>query len=97
MVPPPNIDSSFPRLPEPRLADALASILNSPKPTTHPTEFMFDWTLLAAAHNLAELRQYSTDLGVAMAAQPFSAITLPSSDNTRPISEWPWQLSRSVL
>ena len=75
----PNVDSPFPRLPEPRLADALASILDAPQPTTHPTEFRFEWTHEAAAHNLAVLRRYALDLGAAVDAQPFSAVT-PGSE-----------------
>ena len=42
-------------------------------------EFRFEWTHDAAAHNLALLRRYSLDLGTAMAAQPFSAVT-PGSE-----------------
>ncbi|KAI2505714.1 hypothetical protein MHU86_8676 [Fragilaria crotonensis] len=78
-IPLPNVDSPFPRLPEPRLADALASILDAPQPTTHPTEFRFEWTHEAAAHNLAVLRRYALDLGAAVDAQPFSAVT-PGSE-----------------
>ena len=38
-IPLPNVDSPFLRLPEPRLADALATILQSYQPRTHATEF----------------------------------------------------------
>ena len=78
-LPLPHVDSPFPRLPEPRLADALASILSAPRPTTHPTEFRLEWSHDAAAHNLAVLRRYSLDLGAAIRAQPFSALT-PGSE-----------------
>ncbi|KAI2505007.1 hypothetical protein MHU86_9450 [Fragilaria crotonensis] len=50
-----------------------------PQPTTHPTEFRFEWTHEAAAHNLAVLRRYALDLGAAVDAQPFSAVT-PGSE-----------------
>ncbi len=82
-IPIPHVDSPFPRLPEPRLADALASILHAPNPTTHPTEFRFEWSNAAAAHNLAVLRRYSLDLGAAIRAQPFSALT-PGSEFRAP-------------
>ena len=78
-LPLPHVDSPFPRLPEPRLADALASILSAPRPATHPTEFRLEWSHDAAAHNLAVLRRYSLDLGAAIRAQPFSALT-PGSE-----------------
>ena len=55
------------------------SILNSPQPMMHTSEFRFKWTHDAAAHNLAVLRCYSLDLGAAMVAQPFSAMT-PASE-----------------
>ncbi|KAI2497932.1 hypothetical protein MHU86_16538 [Fragilaria crotonensis] len=48
---------------------------STPQPTTHPTEFRFEWTHEAAAHNLAVLRRYALDLGAAVDAQPFSAVT----------------------
>ncbi|KAI2507350.1 hypothetical protein MHU86_7070 [Fragilaria crotonensis] len=54
-------------------------ILDAPQPTTHTTEFRFKWTHEAAAHNLAVLRRYALDLGAAMDAQPFSAVT-PGSE-----------------
>jgi hypothetical protein len=78
-LPLPHIDSPFPRLPEPRLADALASILHAPPPLTHPTEFRFEWSPEAASHNLAVLRRYALDVGAALHAQPFSAVS-PGSE-----------------
>ncbi|KAI2501758.1 hypothetical protein MHU86_12678 [Fragilaria crotonensis] len=74
----PNVDSPFPT-PEPRLADALATILHSGQPRTHATEFRFDWTHDAARHNLAVLKRYALDLDAALRAQPFSALT-PGSE-----------------
>jgi hypothetical protein len=82
-IPLPHVDSPFPCLPEPRLADALASsILTAPNPTTHLTEFRFEWSQEAVAHNLAVLRCYSLDLG-GIRAQPFSALT-PGSEFRAP-------------
>ncbi|KAI2497538.1 hypothetical protein MHU86_16941 [Fragilaria crotonensis] len=77
-IPLPNVDSPFPT-PEPRLADALATILHSGQPRTHATEFRFDWTHDAARHNLAVLKRYALDLDAALRAQPFSALT-PGSE-----------------
>ncbi|KAI2490851.1 hypothetical protein MHU86_23704 [Fragilaria crotonensis] len=77
-IPLPNVDSPF-TTPEPRLADALATILHSGQPRTHATEFRFDWTHDAARHNLAVLKRYALDLDAALRAQPFSALT-PGSE-----------------
>ncbi|KAI2506389.1 hypothetical protein MHU86_8015 [Fragilaria crotonensis] len=71
--------STRPTTPEPRLADALATILHSGQPRTHATEFRFDWTHDAARHNLAVLKRYALDLDAALRAQPFSALT-PGSE-----------------
>ena len=78
-LPLPYVDSPFPLLPENRLADALSSVLDTPQPVTSATEFRFEWSLEAAAHNLDVLRRYSLDLGAALRAQPFSALT-PGSE-----------------
>ncbi|KAI2506378.1 hypothetical protein MHU86_8004 [Fragilaria crotonensis] len=51
---------AVPTTPEPRLADALATILHSGQPRTHATEFRFDWTHDAARHNLAVLKRYAS-------------------------------------
>jgi hypothetical protein len=78
-IPLPFVDSLFPPLPEGRLADALASILDAPQPTTQPTAFRFEWSTAAADHNLAVLQKHTLDLETALAAQPFSSLT-PGSE-----------------
>jgi hypothetical protein len=83
-IPLPFVDSPFPPLPEGRLADALASILGAPQPTTQPTEFRFKWSIASAEHNLAVLQRHALDLETALAAQPFSSLT-PGSE-FRPVA-----------
>ena len=78
-IPLPFVDSPFPPLPKGRLADALASILDAPQPTTQPTAFRFEWSVAAADHNLAVLQKHALDLETALAAQPFSTLT-PGSE-----------------
>ncbi|KAI2489537.1 hypothetical protein MHU86_25068 [Fragilaria crotonensis] len=97
-IPLPNVDSPFPT-PEPRLADALATILHSGQPRTHATEFRFDWTHDAARHNLAVLQRYALDLDAALRAQPFSALTLGSEFRHRTSRSCPptlWRVFRSA-
>ena len=78
-IPLPFVNSPFSPLLEGRLADALASILGAPQPTTRPTEFRFKWSTEAADHNLAVLQRHALDLDIALAAQPFSSLT-PGSE-----------------
>jgi hypothetical protein len=85
-IPLPFVNSPFPPLLEGRLADALASILGAPQPTTRPTEFRFKWSTEAADHNLAVLQKHALDLDIALAlaARPFSSLT-PGSE-FRPVA-----------
>ncbi len=79
-IPLPFVDLPFfPPLAEGRLADAIASILGAPQPTTQPTDFCFEWSIAAADHNLAVLQKHALDLETALAAQPFSSLT-PGSE-----------------
>jgi hypothetical protein len=78
-IPLPFVDSPFPPLQEGCFADAIASILGAPQPTTQPTEFRFEWSIAAADHNLAVLQKHALDLETALAAQPFSSLT-PGSE-----------------
>ncbi|KAI2508079.1 hypothetical protein MHU86_6371 [Fragilaria crotonensis] len=52
-------------------------------PTQHPSEFRFEWLLLAAAHNALVLRHFHYDIGRALRAQPFSTLT-PGSEFRSP-------------
>jgi hypothetical protein len=83
-IPLPFVDLPFSPLPEGRLADALASILGAPQPTTQPTEFRFELSIAAADHNLAVLQRHALDLETGLAAQPFSSLT-PGSE-FRPVA-----------
>ena len=65
----------FPTLPVSTLPDVFHAILDAPKPRTHPTKFVFEWTPAAAANNLAVPRRYAGDLRAALAAQPFSTLS----------------------
>ena len=87
--------SLFPLLPAPRLADVFHAILAAPQPRTHTTDFAFDWTPTAAAHNLAVLRRYGGQLCAALAAQPFS--TLSPGSEFRPAHQLAPLLSRHPL
>jgi hypothetical protein len=78
-IPLPFVDSPFPPLPAGRLADAIASILSAPQPTTQLTQPRFEWSIAAADHNLAVLQKHALDLETALAAQPFSSLT-PGSE-----------------
>jgi hypothetical protein len=78
-IPLPFVDSPFPPLPEGRLADAIASILGAPQPTTQPTKFRLEWSIAAADHNLAVLQKHALDLETALEAQPVSSLT-PGSE-----------------
>ena len=69
----------FPNLPPNRLPDLLRAILFGPDLLTHPTEFRFEWTPQAAAHNLRVLRRYDLSLQRALDHQPFSILT-PGSE-----------------
>jgi hypothetical protein len=52
----------------------------SSTPFSHlsPSEFRFEWSAAAAAHNWASLRRYDLDLGAALRAPPFSTLTIGS-------------------
>ena len=50
--------SVFPLLPATILPDVLHAILVARQPRTHTTEFVFEWTIATATHNLAVLRRY---------------------------------------
>ena len=50
-LPFPSPSAAFPPLPPPRLADALDAILAYRHPPTQPSEFRFEWSADAAAHN----------------------------------------------
>ncbi|KAI2505693.1 hypothetical protein MHU86_8752 [Fragilaria crotonensis] len=76
---PRSIDTVFPPLPTPHLPALLASILAHRSPPTHPTDFRFEWTPAATAHNLGILRRFQFDWCAALAAQPFSTLT-PGSE-----------------
>ena len=69
----------YPSLPSPHLPALLASILSHASPPTQTTEFIFDWTPTAMAHNLATLRRFGLKWSAALAAQPFSTLT-PGSE-----------------
>jgi hypothetical protein len=77
-LPFPSPSATFPPLPPPRLADALDAILAYRHPPTQPSEFRFEWSADAAAHNWELLRRHDRDLGAALRAQPFSTLTFGS-------------------
>ncbi len=69
----------FPLLPVTILPDMLHAILAAAQPRMHTTEFVFEWTMAAATHNLAVLRRYGGNLSTALAAQPFLSLS-PGSE-----------------
>lgn len=73
----------LPILPRGRLPSLLQAILVDAGPPTHPSDFHFQWTPLAAAHNAAILRQFDYDIGRALRALPFSTLT-PGSEFRAP-------------
>jgi hypothetical protein len=77
-LPFPSPNAVFPPLPTPRLADALDALLAYQHPPTRPSEFRFEWSADAAAHNWELLRRYDCDLASAILAQPFSTLTFGS-------------------
>ncbi len=77
-LPFPSPSAAFPPLPTPRLADALDAILAYRHPPTQPSQFRFEWSADAAAHNWDLLRCHDCDLGSALRAQPFSTLTFGS-------------------
>jgi hypothetical protein len=77
-LPFPSPSAAFPTLPPPRLADALDAILAYRHPPMQPSEFRFEWSADAAAHNWELLRRHDRDLGAALRAQPFSTLTFGS-------------------
>jgi len=77
-LPFPSPTTAFPPLLLPRFPDALDAIFKFSLPPTRPTEFRFDWSDDAADHNWAILRRYQLDLGAALTAQPYSALTFGS-------------------
>jgi hypothetical protein len=64
-------NAAFPPLPSPRPEDALDAILAYRHPPTQSSEFRFEWSADAAAHNWDLLRRYDCDLGSALLAQFF--------------------------
>jgi hypothetical protein len=60
-LPFPSPNAAFPPLPSPRLADALDAILAYRHPPTQPSEFRFEWSADAAAHNWDQLRRFDCD------------------------------------
>jgi hypothetical protein len=58
-------------------------------------EFVFEWRMAAATHNLAVLRRYGGNLRTALAAQPVSTIS-PGSE-FRPVQLLAPLLSRHLL
>ena len=68
----------FPPLPTPRLADVLDNLLAYRHPPTRTSEFRFEWSADAAAHNWELLRRYDRDLGSVLRTQSFSTLTFGS-------------------
>jgi hypothetical protein len=68
----PSPHAVFPPLPTPRFADALNAILAYWHLPTCPSEFRFEWSANAAAHNWELLRRYDLELGSTLRAQSFS-------------------------
>jgi hypothetical protein len=55
-----SVHESLPHLPSGRLMPILRAIIADTGPTTQPSEFRFDWTPTAAAHNASVLRRFHT-------------------------------------
>ena len=79
LLPFPSPSAVFPPLPTPRLANALEdAILAFCHKPTRPSEFRFERSADAAAHNWGLLQRYDLDLDSAFRAQSFSTLTFGS-------------------
>jgi hypothetical protein len=61
-----------------QLRRVLTNAVSWQAPATCPTEFAFEWSPEAAAHNFEILRKYHFDLASALDQQPYSALTIGS-------------------